>query len=326
MSEGWKPSGRGAWSLALLVGAASACTRSASEPAARSGTGAAPVSPDEARPSAPPAGVLDRRVDIGGLALHLHCEGTGAPTVVFDSGLGRDGRGWFESAASAGRATARLTRACAYDRAGRGRSDPPAARPHSNRQMARELHALLERAGERGPFVLAGHSMGGTNARFFLEEHPESVAGLVLIDASPDPPPLDRVPPEARAEFERGLAQLEGLDVPTLLAAFDELAASRASLGDKPLAVLVAGRLPDEALAAGVPDAARAAAQAELAARHAAQARLTALSTNSQLVVLEHAGHDIPNDAPASLARAVAAVVEAARGGARLEPLTPRDP
>ena len=128
--------------------------------------------PVEAAPSveAAPGGVLDARIDTGALSLHIHCEGTGAPAVVFDSGLGLDGSGWFGSEAQVGLAAARLTRACAYDRAGRGQSDPPTALPHSNRQMARELFALLEKAGERGPFVLVGHSMGGTNVQLFLAE------------------------------------------------------------------------------------------------------------------------------------------------------------
>jgi pimeloyl-ACP methyl ester carboxylesterase len=103
--------------------------------------------------------VLDARVDVGGLALHIHCEGEGLPAVVFDSGLGLDGSGWFDAEVPVGRATATFTRACAYDRAGRGQSDPPASRPHSNRQMSKELFALLQNAGERPPFVLVGHSM-----------------------------------------------------------------------------------------------------------------------------------------------------------------------
>jgi len=309
---GWR------WSLGFgaLVAVAS-CTSVGREPrptTAASGAPAARVNANEA-----PAGTLDARIDVGGLGLHLHCEGSGAPTVVFESGLGRDGSEWFASAAAAGSATARATRACAYDRAGRGQSDPPVTRPHSNRQMARELFRLLDEAGEQGPFVLVGHSMGGTNARLFLEEHSDSVAGMVLVDATPEPPPLDRVTPEMRAEFERGIAAMEGLDVPTLLAAFDELAASKASLGDKPLVILAAGRLPHEALAEGVPDEARAAAEAELRARLAAQQRLTTLSTNCAFVVAENAGHDIPNESPALLARGVAAVVESVRAGTRLE-------
>ena len=314
------------WTGAILI-AASACHGAAHLPPAEpSMAQIAPSTPAvgaEPRtgeaPATEMAALLDARVDVGGLALHLHCEGEGVPTVVFDSGLGRDGSEWFAGATSVGRATAALTRACSYDRAGRGRSDPPVARPHSNRQMARELFALLQKAGEPGPFVLVGHSMGGTNARLFLDEHPANVAGLVLVDASPEPPPLDRVTADERAEFERGITQLEGLDIPTLLAAFDELAASKATLGDKPLVILAAGRMPHEALAEGVTDETRAAAEAELAARLAAQQRLTTLSSNAALVVAENAGHDIPNESPGLVARAVAAAVESARRGSRLD-------
>ncbi|HTV23750.1 MAG TPA: alpha/beta hydrolase [Polyangiaceae bacterium] len=288
MRRGFAGLGFGAWVLSGCLGA---------------GVGRAPV---------------DGRFDVGGLALHLHCEGAGAPTVVFDSGLGRAGGEWFATAEAAGRTTAKRTRACAYDRAGYGTSDPP-IQPHSNRQMSRELFTLLDQAGERGPFVLVGHSMGGMNARLFLDEHPDSVAGLVLVDASPDPPPIDRVTPEQRAEFERGLAHFEGLDLPTLLAGFHELDASKASLGDKPLVILVAGRLPDEALAEGIPDAARAAARAELAARQTSQQRLTTLSSNRALVLADQAGHDIPKDAPQLLARAIAAVVQSVRSGTPLD-------
>src|SRR5690242_2169088 len=113
---------RARWLIAAGLPCALACAsaRIGSEPSAGQTT---------------PARVLDARIDAGGLALHIHCEGAGAPTVVFDSGLGLDGSGWFGSEAEVGRSTARLTRACAYDRAGRGQSDPPASLPHSNRQM-----------------------------------------------------------------------------------------------------------------------------------------------------------------------------------------------
>jgi len=260
-----------------------------------------------------PSGVLDARIDAGGIALHIHCEGTGTPTVVFDSGLGLDGSGWFGSESEIGLTTARRTRACAYDRAGRGQSDPPRSIPHSNRQMARELVTLLHNAGESGPFVLVGHSMGGTNMQLVLADHPDSVAGLVLLDASPDPPPIETIPAAERADFERNIRALEGLDIPTLLQSFVDLEASGRNLGDKPLLVLVAGRVPE-----GLPAHIAEQARADLAKRQASQQRLTQLSTNSLLRVVD-TGHHIPHDAPALVARAITAVVDAARSGTRLD-------
>lgn len=58
------------------------------------------------------------------------------------------------------------------------------------------------------------------------------------------PPPFDEIPAAAMVEFERNIARLEGLDVKTMMAGFEELRESNRSLGDKPLAVLVAGRSP----------------------------------------------------------------------------------
>lgn len=129
----------------------------------------------------PPPG---RLVDVGGYRLHLNCAGTGAPTVVIESG-------WGDSSASWGWVqpeVAKTTRVCAYDRAGMGWSDP-SPQPRMARQYAVELHALLANAKEPGPFVLAGHSMGGFTAIVYARDYPADVAGLVLIDAQALPKP-----------------------------------------------------------------------------------------------------------------------------------------
>ncbi|NTU81141.1 MAG: alpha/beta hydrolase [Chloroflexales bacterium] len=77
----------------------------------------------------------------------------------------------------------RIARVCVYDRAGLGWSEPS---PHERTSptMVRELHTLLERAGEPGPYVLVGHSLGGLNMRLFAQQHPAEVVGLVLVDAA----------------------------------------------------------------------------------------------------------------------------------------------
>jgi pimeloyl-ACP methyl ester carboxylesterase len=57
---------------------------------------------------------------------------------------------------------AEFGRVCTYNRGGRGWSDP-GAQPRTSRQFVEELHALLDNAGVQGPYVLVGHSFGGTN-------------------------------------------------------------------------------------------------------------------------------------------------------------------
>ena len=120
-----------------------------------------------------------RRVDIGGYSLHIYCLGHGSPTVVFDSGMGGFTLEWVDIQT----ALARYTRVCTYDRAGYGWSDR-SPYPRTTRVMARELHRLLRAAGVPPPYLLAGHSFGGYNVRYFAGEFPREVVGLLLIDAS----------------------------------------------------------------------------------------------------------------------------------------------
>jgi pimeloyl-ACP methyl ester carboxylesterase len=120
-----------------------------------------------------------RLVDVGGHRLHLNCTGSGGPTVVLMSGLGGNSAGWARIAP----AVAGASRVCAYDRAGQGWSED-AADPKDGVAAAADLHTLLDRAGEDGPYVLVGHSIGGDHAMVYAERYPEQVAGMVLLDAT----------------------------------------------------------------------------------------------------------------------------------------------
>lgn len=117
--------------------------------------------------------------DVGGHRLHLDCHGHGSPTVVLSNGLGGVSAGWARIAAP----VAATTRVCAYDRAGQGWSDE-ASSPRDGVASADELHTLLAKAGEDGPYVLVGHSTGGTYAMTHAARYPDQVAGLVLLDSS----------------------------------------------------------------------------------------------------------------------------------------------
>ena len=120
-----------------------------------------------------------QRIDIGGRSLNLVCIGHGSPTVVFDSGMGD----WSVSWALVQPRIGKRTRACGYDRAGLGFSDP-SPRPSNSANMVDDLHRLLRAGGIAPPYLLVGHSLGGLNLQLFADRHLPEVAGMVLVDAS----------------------------------------------------------------------------------------------------------------------------------------------
>jgi pimeloyl-ACP methyl ester carboxylesterase len=120
-------------------------------------------------------------VDIGGgRHMHIDCRGQGAPTVVLEAGLDTNGtQAW--SAVQDQIAT--FTRVCSYDRAGiQWSDDKPGV--HDGEGVAHDLHALLGAAGEKGPYVMVGHSLGGPYIMTYVRFYPNDVAGVVFVDAS----------------------------------------------------------------------------------------------------------------------------------------------
>ncbi len=135
----------------------------------------------------PPPG---RLVDVGGYQLHIHCMGTGSPTIILDAGHTAASLDWIKVQP----ALSTTTRICSVDRAGNGWSDPGPA-PRTSSRIAGELHTLLHNADIPGPYILVGHSMGGLHMRLYATLYPDEVAGLVLIDSTQEK--LDQtLPPE----------------------------------------------------------------------------------------------------------------------------------
>lgn len=280
--------------------------------------------------------VAGRMVDVGGHRLYLACHGTGSPTVVLENGLGEDTPSWAWIVKN----VVRDTRVCVYDRAGQGWSES-AAGPQDGVQVAADLHILLERAAVPGPYVLAGHSVGGTYVLTFAARYPRQVAGMVLLDSStpyqftalPDYPaayasarrlsallpPLARVgllrlapggfgglPPQARSQ-ELALAAT-AREASSQRAEWAELPAvfTRAqaltSLGGKPLIVVTAGL-------------------GQQAGWAAAQHQLARLSSNSAQRTVAAADHTalLYNEAmSANSSQAIRDVVAAVRTGTPL--------
>jgi pimeloyl-ACP methyl ester carboxylesterase len=243
----------------------------------------------EAISSNPPLGGRTYLVD--GHRLYLHCVGTGAPTVVLVSGLGERTPSW----AWVQRGLSSSTRVCAYDRAGEGWSGGE----ENGRRFVSDLHGLLRAAHIAGPYVLAGHSVGGVYALIYAGRYPGDVRGLALIDSSTpyqfDLPEYPRVyamlkrltsvlPPAARVGIPRlvpafGSLPAEARDAARAFGSSPrELRADRAELAELP-------RMFDEAKAVtslgGRPLAVVTASAGQQRGWSAAQDRLARLSTDS---------------------------------------------
>jgi len=125
----------------------------------------------------PPRGQM---VDIGGRRMHLDCRGEGSPTVILESGLDTNGSLSWDRVHDP---IAKLTRTCAYDRAGVMWSDAKAGRQDAD-AVATDLHAMLTAAGITGPLVLVCHSLGGPYLMDYTRRFGGNVKGLVFVDCS----------------------------------------------------------------------------------------------------------------------------------------------
>jgi pimeloyl-ACP methyl ester carboxylesterase len=258
-----------------------------------------------------------RLVAIGaGRSLYLHCEGTGSPTVILESGFGGNSDDWSEVQGPLGRAT----RTCAYDRAGQGDSLPiPGV--HDAAEEIGDLGVLLADADIPPPYVLVGQSYGGLLVRLFAHALPLGTAGVVLVDSMgrdqdrrlraiwrAQPALVRRQTPDPTAyPVQDGVDLLPG----------EALDAKLGSLGDTPLVVITRGRLLDTA-----PQTLPRSVQAPVAHLwETMQNELAALSSDRIHVIALRSGPFVqrsPNGQPDVVVAAVLAVIRAARTGTHL--------
>jgi pimeloyl-ACP methyl ester carboxylesterase len=116
--------------------------------------------------------------DVAGHQMYLQCTGTGSPTVLLFNGFGERSPSWARITET----VSRDTRVCVYDRAGQGWSESTGQR--DGVEVATDLHDLLGAANISAPYVLAGHSIGGTYAMVFAHQYAAEVVGMVLVDSA----------------------------------------------------------------------------------------------------------------------------------------------
>jgi pimeloyl-ACP methyl ester carboxylesterase len=125
--------------------------------------------------------------DVGGRSLNLFCSGSGSPAVIFLTFAHQAGLEW----ASVQPEVAKFTRACWYDRAGYGWSDPgPLYRTAAD--FVEDLHALLRAAREQPPYVFVGNGDVTLQTRVYHRRYPDELGGALFIggnDVDEGPPP-----------------------------------------------------------------------------------------------------------------------------------------
>lgn len=235
---------------------------------------------------------------LDGRAVEVVTAGSGGPTVVFEAGFQNDWSCWDDVAT---RVSAHAE-VFAYSRPGYGGSDAVSG-PRDASHIVEELRALLRAGGHAPPYLLVGHSFGGTYMELFARLHPDEVVGAVLVD----PRPADFTARCREAHLEvcaipdgtvSGLAQVEQDEYRGFQRISDELRAA-GGFGDFPVRVLTAtdhgpGDDWDHLWIS-------------MLGSLAAEAR------DGRQVLFPGAGHNLESDHPAEVAQAIVDILDGTR-------------
>jgi len=257
----------------------------------------------------------DRLVDVGGYKLHIKCVGHGSPVVVFESGLGGNADSWVKVVPS----VSQTTRTCSYDRANVGSSDP-APRTitvvngrryielRNGHDIVRDLHTLLNNAGEQGPYIFVGHSLGGLYAILYAARYPRDVVGLVLEDsAHPDQSVRSGAiigRQKAQIDHEGLVQNEEGVDIDSIFESVKSLH-WRTQI---PLTVLSQGSIEQSGNELSPEQW-----EAHRKAHSEMQESFLQMSTKSKWIIADKSGHLIHRDQPELVANAIEEMLTAFR-------------
>ena len=274
--------------------------------------------------------------------MHVHCVGRGSPTVIFELGIGSVAAAWSDIH----RQVSLFTRACAYDRAGLGYSEPT-DQPLRSSDVAQRLQKLMQAAGIEDELVLVGWSAGGIYIREFFKQYPDQVRAMLFV-ASSHEQQASRTPqtPGSGADPALNIARYLAPFGLVRLSGILEQRVDRSSASDETKSSLKAiyhqshilhtmwresesfnldidaarppspvGNLPLIVLTPGNQDDSRQ----ETDARNQLQQELTLLSTNGKQIIASDSGHNIYADQPELLIESVEELVLLVRDRQLLE-------
>jgi pimeloyl-ACP methyl ester carboxylesterase len=254
------------------------------------------------------------RVQVGVHQLEATVFGSGGPAVVIEPAFGGSAASWRAIAESLAQDTMVVT----YDRAPYG-SSSRARDGRTASEIARDLHGVLDALAITRPVVLVGHSAGGQYVRAFAGLYPDQVAGMVLIDSSPEAQERLRGNVPWRIALSEALIvpllrvvprkMLEGADRRSLIREFR--ATKRMSAADRPLD---AGALGDRPLIVVT----RAPGSERPIHRgwqvwHDLHHELAQLSNNQRHIIADHPGHRLHQGDPALITATVGEVLHSVR-------------
>jgi len=133
--------------------------------------------------------------DVDGLGLrYLEWGSAGSPPIVLMHGFSSTAAAWTR----VGEALSSEYRLVAPDLRGHGQSAWDPHQRYTDDQLAADVHALARHL-DLPPFVLVGHSMGGSVAFTYAATYPGDLTRMVIEDSAPIPP--GRAPREVRNSF-----------------------------------------------------------------------------------------------------------------------------
>jgi pimeloyl-ACP methyl ester carboxylesterase len=116
-----------------------------------------------------------RMLDVGGHRLRIALSGSHSPTFLCLHGLVDRLEIWDRMDAE----LSKRGRVACLDQRGHGESEAPPG-PYRREDLARDVSAVIRELGDE-KVILVGHSMGGIISMTTALEHPDQIAGLVLI-------------------------------------------------------------------------------------------------------------------------------------------------
>ena len=271
-------------------------------------------------------------VAVDGRLMHINCVGQGSPTVIFELGVGSASAAWSE----VHKQVSQFTRACAYDRAGLGYSEPT-DQPLRSSNVAQRLQKLLRAAKIEDDLVLVGWSAGGVYVREFYGQYPERVEAMLFVDSSHEQQAtrMPQTPGNGSDSMLRIAKHLAPFGLVRMSGILDRRVERGASSDElKPLLKAIyhqshildtvwreseafnldinatrpplpVGDLPLIVLTRGISDT----SPQERDARNQLQQELTLLSTNGKQIIASESGHHIYADQPGLLIESVEELV-----------------